>query len=207
MAPAQAPQQAQQQNESLTVAGSPDRVPLVQMNGKSYVDIDSLARLIHGTISFQGSQIVLTLPRPEAPASAGQPERPVGLSESFLRAEIEALTAIREWRISIVNAVQNNAPVTEGWVGGLRRSSDSKLQLASAAASTEQDHRAVELLQNEYNNMQQMSDQFLAIHAKDSYTPPDSFDNNPLDQKILGCERALASMAATKQFQDEPSCH
>jgi hypothetical protein len=55
--------------------------------------------------------------------------------------------------------------------------------------------------------MQQMSDQFLAMHAKVNNIAPDSFDNNPLDQKILGCARALASMAATKQFQDEPSCH
>jgi hypothetical protein len=28
-----------------------------------------------------------------------------------------------------------------------------------------------------------------------------------LDQKILSCARGLASMAATKQFQDEATCH
>jgi hypothetical protein len=92
-------------------------------------------------------------------------------------------------------------------VGGLRRSADAKLQLAIAAATTEPDQKAVELLRNEFTNMQQMSDQFLAMHAKANNIAPDSFDNNPLDQKILGCARALASMAATKQFQDEPLCH
>ena len=52
---------------------------------------------------------------------------------------------------------------------------------------------------------QQVSDQFLALHAKASNIPPDTFDNNPADQKILSCARALAGMAATKEFQDEPS--
>jgi hypothetical protein len=55
--------------------------------------------------------------------------------------------------------------------------------------------------------MLQMSDQFLAMHTKANYISPDSFDNNAQDQKILTCQHALASMAATKQFQDEPSCH
>jgi hypothetical protein len=162
--------------------------------------------LTHGSISFQGGQIVLTLPQAGG-ASPGHAEKTPQLSGPFLQAEIEALTAIREWRIAIVNAVQNNAPVTDGWVGGLRRSADSKVQLAVAAASTEPDHGAAELLRNEYNNMQQMSDQLLALHVKDSYTPPDSFDSNALDQKILNCGRALGSMAGSRQFQDEASCH
>lgn len=199
--------QSTQKDESLGVAGSSERVAVMQTNGKYYVDMESLARLMHGSISFQGNQIVLTLAQTGATvAQQGQTAKP-GLSEGFLRAEIEALTAIREWRISMVNAVQNNAPVAEGWVGGLRRTAESKVQLADAAIATEPDRSAAELLQGEYNNMQQMSDQLLALHVKDSYIPPDTFNNNALDQKILGCARALGSMAATKQYQDEASCH
>ena len=97
--------------------------------------------------------------------------------------------------MSLVNAIQNNYPVTDSWVGRLRRSAEAKLQLAIAAATTEPDQKALELLRNEFANMQQMSDQFLAMHAKANYISPDSFDNNALDQKILGCERALAGMA------------
>jgi hypothetical protein len=201
---AQAPQQA----GTLTIAGQPDHASLVQINGKSYVEIESLARITHGSVRFQGNQTILTLPASASTASqSAQPNKPPQLSEGFLRAEIEELTAIREWRVAIVTAVQTNNPVTENWVGGLRRSADSKLVLAIAAATTDPDHNAAELLRNEFTNMLQMSDQFLAMHSKSSYTPPDSFDSNPLDQKILSCARGLASMAATKQFQDEPSCH
>ena len=92
-------------------------------------------------------------------------------------------------------------------MSGLRRSADAKLQLAIAAATTEPDHKVLDLLRNEFTNMQQMSDELVAMHAKANYISPDSFNNNAADQKILACQRALISMAATKQFQDEISCH
>ena len=106
-----------------------------------------------------------------------------------------------------MNAVQNNYPVTANWVGQLQRSADGKLQLAVAAATTEPDQQALDLLRNEFTNMQQMSDQFVAMQAKDNYVSPDSFTSNAQDEKILSCERALIAMAATKQFQDEQTCH
>jgi hypothetical protein len=52
-----------------------------------------------------------------------------------------------------------------------------------------------------------MSDQFVAMHDKFSNIPTNSFENNPMDQKIQNCARGLTAMAATKQFQDEPACH
>jgi hypothetical protein len=202
--------QSPQQAGTLIIAGQPDQAALVRMNGKAYVDIESLARITHGSVRFQGSQTILTLPSAasaSAPAAAAQASKPPQLSEGFLGAEIEALTQIREWRAALVNAVQNNYPVTDSWAGRLRRSAENKLQLAVAAATTEPDHEALGLLQNELTNMQQMSDQYLQMQAKVNYISPDSFDSNAQDAKILSCERALISMAASKQFQDEPSCH
>ncbi len=203
--------QTTQQGGTLTIAGQPDQAPLVRINGKSYVDIESLARITRGSVRYQGTRTILTLPQTaSAPAQAEvqpQPVKTPQLTGAFLGEEIEALTAIREWRVSLVNAVENNYPVTENWMGGLRRTADEKLQLAAAAATTDPDHQALDLLRNEFTNMQQQSAQFLDTHAKVNYISPDSFANNPLDQKILTCERALAAMAASKQFQDEPSCH
>ena len=202
--------QAAREAGTLTIAGQTDQAAMVRLNGKSYVDVEALARITHGSIRFQGSQTILTLPgsaNSVAPTAGTQPVKAPQLSGGFLSAEIEALTGLREWRASLVYAIQNNYPVTDSWVSGLRRSAEAKLQLAIAAATTEPDQKAVELLRNDFTNMQQMSDQFLAMHAKANNIAPDSFDNNPLDQKILGCARALAGMAATKQFQDEPACH
>ena len=206
--PMAATAQTAQQAGTLTIAGQPDQATVVRINGRSYVEIESLARIAHGSVRIQGSQTILTLPGLTSTNSSSVPSvKTPQLSAGYLGAEIEALSQIREWRAALAGAVKNNYPVTEGWVGGLRRTAEAKLQLATAAATTEPDQRAVELLRNVFSAMQQISDQFLLMHTKANYTPPDSFDNNALDQKVLSCQSALVSMAATKQFQDEPSCH
>jgi hypothetical protein len=193
---------------TLSVAGQTDQAPLVRIDGKSYVDIDSLARITHGSLRFQGSQTILTLAGAAGAAGAAAPAAKVPqFSAGFLSAEIEALTQIREWHAALVNAIENNYPVSETWVGRLRRTADSKLDLAVVAATTEPDQKALELLRSEFANMQAESDQFVAMHANATYIPPDSFDNNAQDQKILTCEHALISIAATKVFDDVAACH
>lgn len=187
---------------TLTVPGHAGQLPVVQINGRSYIDADALAHLLGGSLSSAGNQLILTLPT-SAPNAASQQ----GFSREFLRAGIEQMTDIREWRAAIVNAVQNNSAVTDTWVGNFRRAADSKLALASAAVHTESDRKALQLLQNEFNNMQQLSEYFLNLNRTVSFTPSTAFDNNPLDTKILTCARALAGMAANNQFQDDPSCH
>ena len=60
--------QAAQQNATLLVSGQPGQAPVVQINGRSYVDVEALARLINGSLSFKGNQITLTLPASAPPA-------------------------------------------------------------------------------------------------------------------------------------------
>ena len=117
------------------------------------------------------------------------------------------MTEIREWRVAIVNAVQTNNPVDEVWVSRFSRAAHSKLALASASIQTEADRSAFQLVTNGFNNMQQLSDNYLQRRKNHQYTPPDSFNNDPLDQKILSCAQGLAALAVNNQFQDVPSCH
>src|ERR1017187_9814541 len=63
-----------QQNQTLIVAGQPGQAPIVQMNGKSYVDIDALARLTNSSVSIKGNQVILT---------------PLGSAPSTLAADLE----------------------------------------------------------------------------------------------------------------------
>ena len=200
---------------TLTIAGQPEQAQLLRINGKSYVDVESLARVTHGTLRFEGGRTILTLPVVSGGASAAAAATAASvaadttkvprLTQGFLGAEIEALTQVREWHVSLVNAVNNNYPVSGSWVGPMQRQAEAKLQLALAAATSKPDQQAAQLLRAEFTNMQQMSDQLLAMHDKASTISPDIFNNNTLDAKILDCEQALAAMAATKQFQDEAS--
>jgi hypothetical protein len=205
---------------TLQVVGHSGTIPITQFNGKSYVEIDSLSHLIGGTVLHQSNRITMTLPAPRLAASPPtesvaaatappvQPSEPhSGFSPNFLRAGIESMAAIREWRIAIVNAVQTGNPVTEDWVGAYRRTADTARAFAATTATSDSDRKAVPLLQNEFNHMQQLSESFIALRRNLSYVDPNSFDNNPLDQKILACARGLSSLAASGQFEDVPSCH
>jgi len=57
-----------QQNPTLIVGGQPGQAPIVQINGKSYVDIEALARLTNSSVSIKGNQIILT-PAASAPST------------------------------------------------------------------------------------------------------------------------------------------
>src|SRR5271169_2479659 len=63
------------QNLTLIVTGQPGQIPIVQMNGKSYVDVDALARLTNSSLSFKGNQVILTQPgsAPSTPLVAPAP--------------------------------------------------------------------------------------------------------------------------------------
>ena len=199
--------QVPRQSGTLAVTGHPGQVPVVQVNGRSYVEIESLARLTGSSISYRAKQILLTLPASAESTAAPEKNQSMGFSKEFLRAGIEELTAIREWRVAILNAVQNNFPVTDDWVAGYRRTADTKHALTSATLATDSDRRAFALLSNEFSKMQTLSDKYLTLRKSLTYIAPDSLDKDPLDQQLLSCARGLVSFTANGQFEDIPACH
>jgi hypothetical protein len=203
--------QAGPQNEILIVNGQPGQTPVLQINGKSYVDIEALARLTNGSLSFKGNQLILTLTPSAAsmPATSAAPSQPPssGFSRDFLKAGIEAGSTIREWRTALLSAVQNGYPVTDDFVAHYRDQSVTSLRLASVAVATDSDRNAYQLLSNVLDNMQKLSNKILAARQDMNYISADALRDDPLNQQILGCARSLASMAASGQFQDDGSCH
>jgi hypothetical protein len=196
-----------QQNGTLVVSGQPGQTPVLQINGRSYVDITALARLINGSLSFKGNQVTLTLPGAgdSTPPPASQPAS--AFSKDFLRAGIEYMSVIREWRSALMDAVQNGYPVTDAFVAAYRGQASTNLRLASVAASTDSDHNAFQLLSNEFDNMQKLSNKVLAARKDMNYISADALKDDPLNQQVLSCARSLAAMASSGQFQDDGSCH
>jgi hypothetical protein len=209
--------QGSPQSATLSVNGHTGQAPVIERNGRSYVDVEGLARITGGTLGFQGTQIVLTLPTPRvvvrpsapvpAPAAAVLPQK-TGFSRDFLQAGIEAMSVVREWRAAIENAVRTNSPVEESWVSGYRRSAESRMAVASTAATTDSDKKAVPLLENQLNNMRQLSDRFLALRKSLTFVATNTLDNDPLDQKILACAQGMAALAVPGgEFEDVAACH
>jgi hypothetical protein len=190
--------------QTLVVNGQAGKTTVVQVNGRSFVDVEALAQIANGTVAFKDNQITLTVPA-SASGAAGQ-QSPPGFSKEFLSAAIESIAEIREWRVGIATAIENSISVTDSWVSAFQRQANDSLRQASVAAVTATDRAALQLLTNEYNNMRTWSDQLIAARKTLQYTSPDDMNSDPLFQQVLTCSHSLASMVASGQFQDDPSC-
>ena len=202
--------QVARQTRTLIVNGHSGDTAIVEIEGRSYVELEALVRIANGALRFNGNQISVTLPAggggsERASTSATAPANP-GFSKDFLRAGIEQMAVIREWRIALTNAVERGYPVTEDWVGAYRSQATQNLRLASVAASTDADRNAVRLLGSELNNMNKLNQRFLDANQSMTYVATDALKGDPLDQKIVNCGHSLAAMASSGQFVDDGSC-
>lgn len=203
--PALALSLAAQQSISLIIAGQSGSAKVVQIDGRNYVEVESLARLTNGSISFNGNQIVLTLP--SASADYPTPAAPAtGFSKEFVTAGIEAMAQMREWHAALKNAIDRGFPITDDWLTAYRAQAQQALRLASVSASTPADKNAFPFLSNQFDRMRQLSDKYLQISGSRTYIAPGSLDADPLDKKIRACVHSLASMATANQFVDDGSC-
>ena len=86
-----------QQNLTLIVTGQPGQTPIVQMNGKSYVDIDALARLTNSSVSFKGNQVILTPPgsAPSTPPADPEPSAPAGQLKLVAAEDSQRIPSLR----------------------------------------------------------------------------------------------------------------
>jgi hypothetical protein len=215
MSAVMAPAQTQVQKETLSVQGYRGQATVIRNHGRVFVDVQDLARITKGSLSFEQERITLTL----APSDGSEPTRDnalkSGFSPAFMRAAIEAMASIREWGGMLQVIVQNGYPVGKAMAGNTirayqGRASDS-VELASADASTDDDHRGLELLRNELSNLQAWAESF--VEARNSLSAADlSTSENPLKddedaQKIIRCGQFLAQMFAGGNFQDDAACH
>src|SRR5277367_750702 len=194
-----------QQTSQLTVAGQSGSAKVIQVDGRNYVEVEGLARLTNSSMSFSANQIVLTMPGTTADASAAAASAP-GFSKDFVAAGIEAMSQVREWRVALRTSIQRSYPLSEEGLAAYRDQARKALRLASVAVTTPADQNVLPFLTNEFNNMQQLSDNYLQMTKSMTYIEPNSLDSDPLDQKIRTCARALASMATANQFVDDGSC-
>jgi hypothetical protein len=194
---------AAQQATSLVVDGHSGTAKVVQVQGHNFVDVDGLVRITNGTISFKGNAIVLGLP---SLSSAPSSEQEKGLSHSFLLAGIEVGARIREWHAALRTAVERGVPLTTGWLNNYQEQADQSLRLAQVAIQSDADRAAYPLLQAEFGNMKSLQDKYVGMATNLQYIDPNSLASDPLDQKVVGCGRALTSMASTTQFTGEGAC-
>jgi hypothetical protein len=181
--------------QRLTVSGHTGSIPVTQLDGMNYVEIEALAQLVSGSLSFHGTQMTLSLTASDTAAA----EEKVGLSKDFLRAAIEEMSTIREWHSALTTGIENQFPITREMLGPYEISASKNLRLAQVAATTDADQKAAQLITNEYQKMKQLSDGFLAKRAAATYIDADALTNDTLNQSMIACGRSLGAMAANGQ--------
>jgi len=214
--------QGTSQKRTLILNGQSTNVPLIEVSGRPYVDLEALTKAINGSLSSSGDMFALsfsvspTNSTPSASVSGPAGSAPTAqtqttpsnqaFSKQFLDAGIEQMSTLREWHAALASAIQNGIPLAAGWLAPYKAQATTNLRLAEVAAVTPADHSAYQLLNKEVQNMGKLSDKYVNRRADLTYISPDSLDNDDLNQRILACGRSLRSMAASGEFVDDGSC-
>jgi hypothetical protein len=213
--------QRKYQQRNVVVNGQNGKAEVIDQNGRLFVDVSALASIGKGSASFSGPSIVLTFPVVASgiatagtagpPADTLQPANSSALSREFMKAGIEEIARLREWATTLASAIRGGYGVTDEWVNGYRDQASQSLQIAEAAASTDGDRNAAQLLHHTFDLVQQWSDKLVA--AKKSMdtakytTSPNALREDPLSQKLITCGHFLTQMLGSATFQDDASCH
>lgn len=208
--------QSTQQPRKVIINGQSGQADVIDQNGRLFVDALALVTVGKGSISFSGPAIVMNFPAAASgattaePVATTQPPNTSALSHEFMKAGIEEIARLREWATTLGSAIRGNYGVTDEWVNGYRDQASQSLQLADAAASTNGDHNAAQLLHRAFDLVQQWSDQLVA--AKKSMdtgqytTSPNALREDPMSQKLIHCGHFVTQMLASGTFQDNGSC-
>ena len=207
--------QTEDQRETLSVQGYEGHATVIRNHDHVFVDVEELARLTKGSLSFEENRIILRL----TPSDTSEPARDTsersGFSPAFMRAAIEAMASIREWGGMLQVIVENGYPVGKAMAGNTIRAyqgrAADRVALASAAASTDDDQRGLELVRNEFNGLQAWAQRFVdarnSLRAADLSTSESPLKDDEDAQKIIHCGQFLAQMFAGGAFEDDAACH
>jgi len=192
----------------------------VQMGNHAYVDVETVAQFTNGTLTLEPDRIVLTIPAqsasasPNPPASAGlatlPPAPPPGLTRNFASQGIALLAEMREWRGAVGTILTYGVPVVGTWPQDYHDRVEADLERVALTTSTAADQDAMQLLRNEFSNLERWAADVVntrqSLNATNTVRP-EAMQSDPLLAKISDCGRFLNSMLVSGQFSDDQSCH
>jgi len=196
---------------SLSVNGHVGETIVYQIDGKSYVDIESLVHIANGSISYGGDRITVTFPAasraPEGHSSS--PGNDAGLSTQFMTASVQTLAVIKEWTNALAYAVQHGVPGDGSRMTVFHDRATQALHLAQIAVSSDSDQDALQLLTNHLHTVSAWSDKLVGERKRmdtGKYSVEDPLKNDETYQKIAACTKFLSSMLPHGVFQNNASC-
>jgi hypothetical protein len=209
-------------NKILVVNGKNAGPAVRQIDGRSYVDIETLAQVTNGVVTIERHRIVLTIPASDsgstasaapasappadaapvatapadasaAPARVAPAQPPQGLSRDFASAAISALAEMREMRGAVRAMITYGLAVSDTWVQDDQGRVMTAIRQAEVAATTEDDLHALQLLENEADKLASWADNVFA--ARQALNGAKTVDPNALQN-----DPALAKIRSCGQF-------
>ncbi len=186
---------------------------VIQFGGHYYAELDAIAQVTNGTVAYQQDRVVLTIPNMAADGAASSgaaPQVKEGISREFATAGISAVAEMREWKDIVVTVIGFGVLVDDTWYREYHDRAEEGMKLATVAVSTASDQNALQLLQNEFSNIEQWGGNAVATRRALNATrtlAPDAIQNDPVQIKISACARFLTSMLASGVYANNPNCH
>jgi len=204
---------AQSTNKILVVNGKTAGVGVRQINGRLYIDLETLAQATNAVFTIEPRRVVLTIPTASdagTVATDDSTQNSQRLSRDFSSAAISALAAMREWRVAVRAMILYGLAVSDTWVQAYHQQTLDALRQAGVATSTEADKDAFQLLGSEADMMTAWANQVDAARQQlngAKTVDPNALQNDTQLAKIQSCSQFLNSMVLSGSFNDDPRCH
>ncbi|MGA7793418.1 MAG: hypothetical protein WCA19_10295 [Candidatus Acidiferrales bacterium] len=189
---------------------------VVQMRGHAYVDVETVAQFMNGSVTLEANRVVLTFPEagtaaaPSAELAPAPQAPPPGLSRNFATLAIAELAEMREWRGAVGTILTYGVPASGTWPQDYHDHVQANMGQVGVAAATAADQDAMQLLQNEFSNLSRWANDVVTTRQSLNATNtvrPDTIQTDQALAKISDCSRFLNSMLVSGVFADDQSCH
>jgi hypothetical protein len=194
-------------DKKLIVNGKTASTTVLQLDGHSYVDIETLAQITSGSVKVEPDRIVLTIPNSSSDSGGSQADP--GLSKVFASAAIETLAELKEWRGALGTLVTYGLAVDGNYVQIYQQRVEASLTQASVAASTDSDRNALQLLTTQFANLAKWESVVIAErqdHNGARTVAANSLQNDPVLMKFSSCSRFLSAMLGSGVFAGNSGC-
>jgi hypothetical protein len=198
---------------TIVVNGHSGEATIYQIDGKSFIDLETLVKISNGTIAFQGNQITVLLPGPQEAqnAQASEPKaNPPGMSTEFMRSGVGFVSAIKAWTNALTYAVQKGVPGDGSRIVILRDQAAEALRMAKVSISTESDNHSYQLLSTHFDDVHNWSDRLIgerkSMETGKYSMSTDALANDSTYQRITGCTKFLGTMIPSGHYQDNANC-
>ncbi len=205
--------QSEHIQRTIVVNGHSGEATIYRIDGKSFIDLETLVQISHGTITFQGNQIIVVLPssKDAQNVQASEPKgNSSGMSTEFMKSGVEFISAIRAWTNALTYAVQKGVPGDGSRIVILRDRAAEALHMAKVSSSTQSDSNSYQLLSTHFDDVQKWSDRLIgerkSMETGKYSMSTDALANDSTYQKITGCIKFLSTMIPSGHYQDNTNC-